>query len=159
MRSMLTAVVVVFVLCGCSPQREPTNALSELDQIREAVFWYQFEFNASGLGNAANVYFLSVEGDEDPGPELLGRFEGHTPPVKPASASTLEAGTAQVLDRESGLPGITFCITEIRWLNDSEVEVEGGYAEASESASGNIYRVMKRNGQWEVVDSEMLWIK
>jgi hypothetical protein len=71
----------------------------------------------------------------------------------------LEPGTAQVLDRESGLLGLIFRVTEIRWLTASEVEVDGGYEEAGESGSGNIYRVVKRQGYWEVVECQMLWIK
>lgn len=158
-RYLLTVIVVVLIICGCSPNREATTDLSEEDQIRETVFRYQFEFNASGLGDAANAYFLSVEGNKDPNAELLKRFEGHRPPVKPVSASTLEPGTAQVLDRESGLPGLTFRITEIRWLTDNEVEVDGGYEEASESGSGNTYSVVKRRGHWEVVGRQMLWVE
>jgi hypothetical protein len=158
-RTFRTALVLVLlIICGCSPDRETTD-LSEEDQIRETVFRYQFDVNVSGLGDAANAYFLSVEGDKDPSAELLKQFEGHHPPVKPVSASTLEPGTAQVLDRESGLPGLAFRITEIRWLADDEVEVDGGYEEASESGSGNTYRAMKRRGQWEVVEHQMLWIK
>ena len=154
------AIAIVLVVCACSSSPQATTqTMSEEDQIREAVFRYQFEFNASGLGKAANAYFLSVEGHEDPSPQLLKQFEGHRPPVKPASASTLEPGTAQVVDRESGQPGLIFRIREIRRLTDDEVEVDGGYDEASESATGNTYRVMKTGGRWEVVECQMLWIK
>jgi hypothetical protein len=79
--------------------------------------------------------------------------------VKPASASTLEAGTALVVDSESRLPGLIFWISEIRWLGENNVEVDGGYDEASESAAGNIYYVQKEDGRWEVVGIQMLWIK
>ena len=155
----LLALVIALVVCGCSSNLQITAQLSEEDKIREAVFRYQFEFNASGLGKAAKAYFLSVEGGSEPSAELLKQFDGYRPPVKPVSASVLEAGTAQVLDRESGLPGLIFTIREIRWLGDDEVEVEGGYEEASESGSGNIYRLEKGGEHWEVVGAEMLWIK
>jgi len=108
--------------------------------------------------SSANAYFPSVEGDKDPSPQLLERFDAHRPPVKPVSASTLEPGTALVLDRETGLSGLIFRITEIRWLSDHEVEVDGGYYEASESASGNTYSVLKRDGAWEVVSVQPHWI-
>lgn len=156
---ILLALVIALVICACSSNPQVVAQLSEEDKIREAVFRYQFEFNASGLGKAANAYFLSVEGNRDPAPELLERFDGHRPPVKPVSASTLEPGTAQVLDRESGLPGLIFRITEIRWLSDHEVEVEGGYEEASESGSGNTYTVVREGEEWKVAGHQMLWIK
>ena len=155
----LLALVIAIVVCGCSSNPQVAAQLSEEDKIREVVFRYQFEFNASGLGQAANVYFLRVEGNRDPSTQLLERFDGHHPPVKPASGSTLEPGTAQVLDRESGLPGLVFRIDEIRRPSDGKVEVDGGYEEASESAAGNIYWVVKEGELWEVVEHQMLWIK
>ena len=57
-----------------------------------------------------------------------------------------------VLDQECRVSGLIFWITEIRWLGEEEVEVDGGYQEASESAAGNIYRLEKREGRWEVED-------
>ena len=158
MRLIPIAVALVLLVCGCSSTEQTPTQLSEEDQIREAVFRYQFEFNASGLGEAANAYFLSVEGEQDPSPQLLERFDGHRPPVKPVSASNLEPGTAQVLDSETGLPGLIFRITEMRCVSDDEVEVDGGYYEASESASGNTYSVVKQGGSWQVVDLQAHWI-
>lgn len=158
-RCIPIALTIALLVCGCSPTEQIAPQLSEEDQIREAVFRYQFEFNQSGFGKAANAYFLSVEGNKDPSPQLLERFDRHRPPVKPVSASTLESGTAQVLDMETGLPGLIFVITEIRWLSDQEVAVDGGYEEASESGSGNTYSVVKQGGTWVVVGREMHWIK
>lgn len=80
MRYLLTVIVAVLSICGCFPKWEPTSQLSEEDQIRETVFRDQFEFNASGLGQAANAYYLSVEGGKDPSAQLLTQFDGHHPP-------------------------------------------------------------------------------
>ena len=159
MRHALLALVVALLVSACTSRPHGSAQLSEEDRIREAVFRYQFEFNASGLGSAANAYFLSVEGGSDPSPQLLQQFDDHHPPVKPVSDSVLEAGTAQVLDRESGLPGLIFAIAEIRRLGDDSVEVEGGYEEASESGSVNVYHLERKSGRWEVVGDEMLLIK
>ena len=159
MRHVLLALIVALLVGACSSRPQVDAQLSEEDRIREAVFRHQFEFNASGLGSAANAYFLSVEGGSDPSPQLLQQFDDHRPPVKPVSASMLEPGTAQVLDRESGLPGLIFAITEIRWLADDRVEVEGGYEEASESGSVNVYQLERKSGRWEVIGDEMLLIK
>lgn len=159
MRLIPIALALMLLVCGCLSTEQIATQLSEEDQVREAVFRYQFEFNASGQGTAANAYFLSVEGEKDPSPQLLQQFDAHRPPVKPVSASTLEPGTALVLDMETGLPGLIFSITQIRRLSDDEVEVDGGYCEASESASGNTYRVAKQDGTWEVVGLQPLWIK
>jgi hypothetical protein len=153
------AVALVLGISGCSSGSEIEAELSDEDRIREAVYRYQFADNVSGLGASASFYFLRVEGGGDPSSRLLEQFAGQTPAVKPVSASTLEAGTAQVVDRESRLPGLIFEIDEIRWLGGDEVEVEGGYEEASESAVGSVFRLAKEDGHWRVVSSQMLWIK
>jgi phytoene dehydrogenase-like protein len=158
-RNVFLTLLIVLLLCGCSSEPKDDTQLSEEDQIRQAVFRYQFEFNASGLGKASNAYYLSVESNHDPSLALLEQFEGHLPQVKPVSASELEAGTAQVTERESGLPGLIFRIEEISWLSNRQVEVEGGYEEASESGSVNIYRLEKTGDHWEVIEVQMLSIK
>jgi len=143
---------------AATPTEEPP-LLSEEDQIREVVFRYQFEHNVSGQKQEANSYYLEVEEGADPSRQLLARFDGHQPPVQPASASTLEAGTALVLDRETGLSGLIFRVDEIRWLGEDEVEVDGGYEEASESGSGNTYLVAREERGWEVMGMEPGFIK
>lgn len=158
-RGLTVLVALVLVLGGCSPTPEPATQLSEGDQIREAVFRYQFEFNASGLGQGAAVYFLSAEGRSDPSSELLQRFDGQSPPVKPVSRSTREQGTAQVVDAETGAPSLIFTITEIRRLGENAAEVDGGYDEASESGSGNTYRLTRQDGSWRVIERQRGWIK
>ena len=64
-----------------------------------------------------------------------------------------------MVDKETGLPGLAFLITDIRWLSDHQAEVDGEYQEASESAAGSTYHLLKDNGQWRVVGSQMHWIK
>jgi hypothetical protein len=155
----LLIIGAVLLLCSCSPPLQVAAPLAEEDQIRETVFRYLFEFNVSGQGKMANAYYLRVEGHADPTSQLLQRFTGHKPVVKPASAATLEPGTALVVDRETGKPGLIFWIGEIRWQSDDSVEVDGGYEEASESASGNTYHLSRAGGKWEVVEVEGGYIK
>ena len=159
MRGLLTAAVAALVLTACTSGVTPPLQLSEKDLIRIAVFRFQFENNASGLGSAAHGYYLRVEGGQDPDAQLVAQFDGHEPPVHPGSASELESGTAQVLDRETGLPGLIFYIEEIRRLSDDRAEVEGGYEEASESGSVCLYYLQRDGAHWHVTGSEMLVIK
>lgn len=42
----------------------------EIDDIREAVFRYQFQHNASAQQQQANAYFISLEEGEDPANNL-----------------------------------------------------------------------------------------
>lgn len=73
------------------------------DDIREAVFRYQFNHNASGLKQNAKVYYLSFgEEGKEPSDAFLERFKGHTPPVKKAS------------EFNGGQQGLVFNVTTIQ---------------------------------------------
>jgi hypothetical protein len=131
---------------------------SQTDDIREAVFLWQFEHNASGQQTNAQVYFLEVgEKGGDPGDEFMKRFTGHKPPVRKVSACSASADQG-VLDKKTGEKGLIFRVTSIKWKSDTSVDVSGGYYEAGESASGNTYTAKKEKGKWQVTNNKMHWI-
>jgi hypothetical protein len=127
------------------------------DDVREAVFRYMFENNASLMQNNAPIIFLGVEGGQDPSPEFLERFAKQWPPVEPRSSASVSAVTGAV-DKKTGKRGLIFRIESLRWVSDSEAEVVGGYYEGGLSASGNVYRVKSEAGKWVVKSDEMMWI-
>jgi hypothetical protein len=142
-----------------SPTALPQSA--QENDIREAVFRYQFEHNTSGAQQTARFYCLSLgeySKELDPDDELMQRFQGHKPAVKKISQCVCspEAG---VKDKETGqLGGLVFRATSIKWISDTEVEVKGGYYEGGLSSSGNVYQVVQKEGQWIVTKDQMQWI-
>jgi hypothetical protein len=131
---------------------------SQIDDIREAVFRWQFHHNASGQQKKAQVYFLQVgENGDDPTDEFIKRFADHKPPVRKRSASSEDHGRG-VRDKQTGERGLIFRVSKIEWRTDAEVEVKGGYYEANLSASGNTYTVKKQDGKWKVTNDKMDWI-
>ena len=139
---------------AADPARE-----SQTDDIREAVFRWQFAHNASGLQTNASVYFIAIgeKGVDDPADAFMKRFAGHQPPVRQVSACSASAAKG-VLDKRTGKKGLIFRVTGIKWISDAEVEVRGGYYEAGLSSSGNTFTVKKKNGQWKVAKDRMDWI-
>ena len=177
------AIVVVLVLAACgeestppatlahtstsappAPTQAPTtnptlNAVqrsSQADDIREAVFRYQFVSNACGCEK--EVYFLSLGRskftDKDPGDEFLERFQGHKPAVKKVSKSTTHV-TEGVRDKETGESGLIFRVIEITWISDLEAEVEGGYYLNGLNSSGNWYRIALEGGEWVIKEATL----
>jgi hypothetical protein len=126
------------------------------DDIREAVFRYQFDNNASGQKTNAKVYCLAVgEKQVDPSGKLLRRFANHTPPVRKIS----ECGrSAEIRDKRTGERGLLFYITQISWVSSTEVKVTGGYYEGSLSASGETYVVKKDGSTWKIISAGLNWI-
>jgi len=55
-------------------------------------------------------------------------------------------------------PGIIFSANAIRWLKDSEVEVDGGYHCGGLCASGEVFTVVLENRKWRVIADRMKWI-
>lgn len=156
------------------------------NDIREAVFRYEFQHNSSGRQTSADAYHLGIAhgwssqmeevtnpivraagiepfggmADEpsDPKGWFLRRFRGHTPRIKRYSEHEVRDLSDGVQDAQTGKPGLVFIVGGIRWIGPNEVEVEGGYYEGGLSASGNIYRLERRSGRWVVVNEFMTWI-
>jgi hypothetical protein len=136
---------------GPNPELTPADE----DDIREAVFRYEFAHNASGQQQNAKLYFLSVDKDKDPSDAFISRFKDHKPPVKKRSRAT---GEFEVIDKETGERGLIFRATTIKQLSEDKVEVDGGYYEAGLSSSGNTYAVERKDHKWVVTKDEMRWI-
>jgi hypothetical protein len=140
---------------GCTP----TGAarLHAEEDIREAVFRYQFEHNASGQQKRASVYCLSIRENTDPSDELIERFAVSDPPVRKISECSVSP-FGGVVDQRTHKLGLVFRVGSIQWISATEVEAGGGYYEAGLSASGNTYSVKKRLFKWRVAADKMNWI-
>src|SRR5713226_7658593 len=154
------ALILVLLCASCMvPQQRDRPA--EEDDIREAVFRYQFDHNAAHGPAAAEhrieAFYLSLgEKDGDPSDEFMTRFVGHEPPVRKVSACSTE--NLRVVDKQTGQRGLIFRVKSIKWISDGKVEVGGGYYEDGLSSSGNIYTVVKKDGKWRVTKDKMEWI-
>jgi hypothetical protein len=161
--------------CNNSVADETSRATQE-DAIREAVIRYQMDgWGSSGdkveqdakdprdkyIAKRLNsrVYFVSVNG-KDPSDEFLKRFQGVPRTVKRMSDAkqTKKPDGGWVIDKKTKQPGIIFSANVIRWLNDSEVEVDGGYHCGGLCASGEVFTVTLENGKWKVIADRMKWI-
>lgn len=150
-------LIFLFACASCGLAADQARD-SQTDDIREAVFRWQFQHNASGQRANAQVYFLGVgEKGGDPTDEFMKRFADHQPPVRKVSASTADPDTG-VRDKKTGEQGLIFRVTSITWKSDTEVDVSGGYYEAGLSASRNAYTLKKESGQWKVTSDKMQWI-
>ena len=136
-------------------QTRSTLTPADEDDIREAVFRYQFKHNASGQQQNAKAYFLSLGKDKDPSDLFMVRFKDHKPPVKKRSQAT---GKFEVIDKKTGKSGIIFVVSTIKRARGDKVLVDGGYYEAGLSSSGNVYTVERKNNKWVVTKDQMLWI-
>jgi hypothetical protein len=136
-RQLEHALTIDIILFGGKQQKE-------LLAICEVLFRHQFTNNVSAAQQKAAAYFLTID-ERDPPAELLDRFAGHSPPVRPRSEFQLGKG-------------LLFNIDTLVWLDEVTVEVEGGYYEGGLSASGNTYVLRRENGTWKVIKKKPGWI-
>lgn len=130
----------------------------EEDDVREAVFRYQFDHNASGLQRSAHAYCLAL-GDKgaDPSEGFIKRFAHNKPPVRKASACHIASSSALV-ENHTGRPALLFRIANITRISDTEFRVNGGYYEGNVSSSGNGYTVRNEGGRWSVIEDKTMVI-
>jgi putative hemolysin len=163
--SYLLPLLVLLVACGATSPPTPAQE----DQIREAVFRYQFQHNRSGISIPASAYCLTLgeyripyDVTNDPSDEFIRRFEGHVPAVKKGSECYFERRRGQlytgVIDRETGEPALVFRVESVKWVNNQAVVVEGGYNSNLLSASGNVYELTREEGKWVVEKVTLRWI-
>ncbi len=62
-----------------------------------------------------------------------------------------------VEDKETSLKGKICQVTNIKWINDAEVEVSGGIYFDLLAAIGYIYRVVWENNEWVVKEAKPAW--
>jgi hypothetical protein len=87
------------------------------------------------------------------------RFADVSPPVKVYSRCTRPTNYwGFVRDKDTGEMGLIFVISAVQCPTSTRCEVEGGYYEWSESASGNLFIVEKEATGWIVVDDQLRWI-
>jgi hypothetical protein len=154
---------------------EPRTRLAAEEDIREAVLWYQMlgwgsdgdkiERNVANDNDKAiakrlnaSVYFVSVNG-KDPTDEFLRRLQDIPRKIKKASeGKQTKSFPGWVVDKKNKKPGIVFSANEIRWTNENEVEVEGGYHCGGLCAAGDVFTVGRNQGKWRVLRVRMKWI-
>jgi hypothetical protein len=138
--AVLGTLGLAALVSGCTPNL--SKADEEL-QIQQAVLRYQFEHNASA--NRSAIFCIAISGgntDVDAPAKLLEGLNDATHKAVRSSDCNGNEGNG-VIERSSGKPALMLNVGQVKWLAPDDVEVDGGYYEASLSASGNTYRLKK----------------
>jgi len=161
-QSLLSRIVIAGLVVGVtaiafslgigSPWPEGEAREAEEMNLREAVLRYQMRHNASSQRSGAKVYCLTIA-RLDPDDAFLRRFASHEVPVR--KASDCNASERGVFDKATGAMGLELHAGTVTWFSGNEATVQGGYYEASLSASRNVYRLKKNGNGWAVVEDRL----
>ena len=145
---------------GSEKEHLPHSSINR--DLAEATFRYQFAQNESGQQSSVSTYCIGYGADPskngspfDPPNSFLKRLSDIKPPVQPESSCSWIGGA---VFNETKKPALIFEIESVKCVHDANCEVNGGYYEASLSASGNTYLLERRAGKWIVVKSKERWI-
>lgn len=145
---------IALAFLGCSAAPNDTRQKEEGD-IHETVFRYLFEHNPSVLQKQAKAYYLGIGEKTSTGAtdEFLKRFADHNPPVYKRSSAAVSPDQG-VTDKETGERGLIFRLYGVKWVSDSEAELDGGFYEiGNNSGLVNTYTLKKISGKWTVTKS------
>jgi len=135
----------------------PGITQDDADRILEAIFRYQYDHNASGQQKNAEVICLMAFGGDPP--DAVMRALSSEPKFAKLSTCTHGPESERVTQPATGKRGYILQVGGmVKKTSESTLEIEGGYYEAPESASGNIYFVERSAGKWKVVRDTRLWI-
>jgi hypothetical protein len=158
MKRYLLMLGLLWLLTGCDGK----TGTAEDVRLQEAIFRYQFTHNEAARRDEADIFCVelttaSKSARVDPPVELIKRLnDGKRKVLAGSSCARNQDGFA--VERVSGKPVLILTVGNVVWSSATSVVVEGGYYEAPESASGNVYHVDKVNGVWRVTKDEMKWI-
>lgn len=124
-----------------------------MERVLEAVFRYQI---AQAQHDPAEVFCLRVrtlvDGKEqvgDASDDILARLARDYPGVRKGSACGGRPGEPK---REllTGAPAVVYDIGPVRWVNDNEALVDGGYSRGGWHIREEEYRVVREGDEWTV---------
>lgn len=154
-RSILLALFVASnALAADQPPQQDEDGVREV--VSKALI-----YEASGAQQGYKVYFLSLGSTwtgkgiarTDPSDEFMKRFAGRTPPVRKVSAC--EDKGSKVADKQTGARGIIFTVSDLKWISNTEVVVDGDVCKAGLNGYTMTYTLKRNNSQWKITDSKL----
>lgn len=144
----LTGIALSLTACH-GAQTLRSEVCSDPAAAQAAFVSHVFADNASGIGRDAARVFIELPGGADPGPGFLARIRDV--PVALAPASQAQVDEAAILrDPVSGGRALLIRIRQFSMTGPASAEIQGGYEEASLSASDAIYELRCERDVWTV---------
>ena len=155
MKNSVGTPVWFFLIC-LTVSGHVTAKVSDEDDIREAVFRYQF-----WTYKTPHIHFLSIDKDEkkqDPSEHFLKRFADLKVRIKKISAAIKipQDGSVRCKDKETGEPGMLYQVHLVRMISEGVAEAEGlVYSDINFvlGITNATYSVFRQKGKWEVTET------
>ncbi|HLJ56461.1 MAG TPA: hypothetical protein VKT77_15590 [Chthonomonadaceae bacterium] len=109
---------------------------------------------SDGAERTYKAYYLEIGRGKDPGPDLVKRFHGNKPAVKPVSRSRINLKAKNpflyaVEDRKTHLTGVIVRVGAVSWLAH-RAKVHGGLYSGYRSGTESLYTVVRTRSGWTI---------
>lgn len=145
-------LLTLFLLClvaGCSAKVSPAE---DALLAQEAVIRYQFaNYHVISRDEVSTfcVEFATESARADSPAVLIQRLNDGGRKVLAGSGCERNQDRA-VVEKVSGKPALVLVVGKVVWTSDVSALVEGGYYQAAENVSENVYYLKKADGVWSV---------
>lgn len=117
------------------------------------------EFDPSLAAHYTTTYYIAVDTDKDPSPELLEEFNGLLRPVRKASESFISAPDGDVVkDKKTKKDVVLFTVSEIKWINKDEVTLTAGSYMGNMGSDGCLFTIKRIDGVWAISSQKECYI-
>lgn len=105
------------------------------------------------------VYYLALHHHKDPGDNILKHFARNKPPVKKVSESYIDQRAphftwSSVRDKQTHEVGRIYSVGEVKWVNRTEVEVQGGFYAGGLNGMSCVYTLKRKGRAWRVTGNK-----
>lgn len=156
MKSFAHSLILLAFACAAFGAATDISRQADERNVQEAAITYLLTHNSAGLEKRAKAYYLGIGlKTADPSDEFLKRFTNQKPPVKKRSAASVNPDKG-VLDKQTGERGAILRLYDVKWISESEAELEAGFYEIGNRGYKSTYTVKKENGKWKVTKATSL---
>ena len=144
----LTGIALSLTACHGAQTSRPA-VCSDPGAAQAAFVSHVFADNASSIGREAAAVFVALPDGDKADPAFLARIRDVSPRLAPAAEAQVDA-SGVIRDPQTGGRALLIRIRRFRMTGPASAEIQGGYEEASLSASDAVYELRCERDVWRI---------
>jgi len=144
----LTGIALSLTACHGAQTARPAIC-SDPAAAQAAFVSHIFADNASAIGQGAAAVFVALPDGDEADPVFLAKIRDISPRLAPATQAQVDAAGV-IRDPKTGGRALLIRIRRFSMTGPASAEIQGGYEEASLSASDAVYELRCERDVWTI---------
>lgn len=144
----LTGIVLSLTACHGAKTTQPA-VCNDPAAAQAAFVSHVFADNASSIGRDAAAVFVALPEGDEADPVFLDKIRDISPRLAPAAQAQVDAAGV-IRDPQTGGRALLIRIRRFSMTGPASAEIQGGYEEASLSASDAVYELRCEHDVWRI---------